>query len=103
MGLPTITIPIPSNDTSPVNLKYLQPFEFSVSSACNLCFTKNPLFGPLSNGLFKPSANSVLGPYTAPNQDTSINFNTVAPAQQCTVAVDVPRTIHVSSTGHKGK
>ena len=102
MGLPLITIPIPNQDTSPVNLKYNQPFQFLPSSACNMCFSVNPLFVGISGGSFKPIANKVVGPYTAPSQDTSIDFNTVPSAQQCTVSADVPRTIHVSSTGHKG-
>jgi len=103
MGLPLITIPSPNQNTSTVYLKYNQPFEFLANPACNICFSVNPLFVGISGGSFKPGANKTLGPYTAPSQDTSINFNTVPPAQQCTVAVDVPRTIHVTSTGHKGK
>lgn len=103
MGLPIVTIPIPSNDTSPVPLAYNERFQFSASAACNLCFSKNILFGPLSSGSFSPKANQILGPYTAPSQDTSINFNVVPAAQQCTVAVDVARSIHVTSTGgHHG-
>ena len=101
MGLPLYIIPIPTQDTTPVELKYNQPFQFSASAACNICFSVNPLFVGISGGSFKPGANKVLGPYMSPNQETSINFNTVLPDQQCTVAVDVPRTIHVSSTGHK--
>lgn len=103
MGTP-VTIPIPSNDTTSVPLAYNQLFQFSASSSCNLCFSKNTLFGSLSGSSFSPKANQVLGPYTAPSQDTSINFNVVPAAQQCTVAINVPRTIHVTSTGgDKGK
>lgn len=104
MGLPVVTIPIPSNDTTPVNLAYNQPFQFSASSNCNLCFSKNSLFGLLSSGSFTPKQNQILGPYMAPSQDTSINFNAVPPALQCTVNVEhTTRSIHVTSTGQKQK
>jgi hypothetical protein len=95
----TVTILIPSQDTSPVNLAYNQPFQFKASSDCNLCFTKNTLFPILSGGSFSTKVNQVMGPYNAPSQDTSIDFNAVPPMQQCTVNADTTRTIHVTSTG----
>jgi hypothetical protein len=99
----TVIIPIPSQDTSSVNLRYNQPFEFQVSAACNVCFSVNKIFpAGLSGKSFSPKANDVLGPFNAPNQDASINFNVEPPAQQCTVnRRETVRTIHVTSTGVK--
>ena len=99
----TVVIPIPSQDTSSINLAYNQPFEFLVSAPCNVCFSVNKVFPPgLSGKSFSAKANDVLGPFNAPNQDASINFNVEPPAQQCTVnRKETVRTIHVSSTGKK--
>ena len=99
----TVVIPIPSQDTSSINLAYNQPFEFQVSAPCNVCFSVNKVFPPgLSGKSFSAKANDVLGPFNAPNQNASINFNVEPPAQQCTVnRKETVRTIHVSSTGKK--
>ena len=98
----TYVIPIPPGPDS-VPLAKGQKFEFNAITPCKICFSVNALFQGLSGASFQ--VNSTLGPFTAPNADTHIDYNVVNPAQQCTVvrAGDTPKVIHVGSGVDKGK
>lgn len=84
-----------------------QQYQFTASSPCTVCFAVNPDFQPISGKTYQlTKVGQVLGPFTAPNVLTDVNWNVVGGVQPCNAlgVGGAGKTIHVTSlTGAKEK